>query len=173
MRLARKLSLPTGGSNMLNARAVMMSAALFLGVGAAPASPNTLSQECKVGSVAVTSSDVYSSTSSTAFLEVPDGAVTFNQRRSGCVVVDFAAVARAGNNGSGQALEIEAWLDGVPMFPGRIQLAGNDNGFAQSHAATWHGSVTAGSHTVQMRYRTSFSGKLVELFNRSTKVAHK
>ena len=158
---------------MLNVRAVMMSAALFLGFGVPQASPNSLSQDCKASSVAVTSSDVYASTSSTAFVDVPDGAVTFNQRRSGCIVVDFVAMARAGSNGSGQGLIIHALLDGVEMFPGQIQFAGNDNGFAAEHAATWHGNVTAGSHTVKMTYRTSVTGKLVEFFTRSTKVAHK
>jgi hypothetical protein len=162
---------------MLKVREVALPALLIAiaVVGAANASQDgttsngshVVSQDCKVGAIATTSSDLDSKTNSTGWTDLDAGAVTFNQQRTGCIVVNFTAVA----SGGAGVLLVQALLDGVTMFPNEIQLS--DNRFAQSYAASWTGSADAGSHTVQIQFRTGVNGQFVEIFTHTTEVAHK
>src|SRR5437588_10897854 len=175
---------------MLKIHKATLSTALFLvaaSIGTAQAGPNdglashkpsagtAVSQDCVTRKVAVTSSDVTgNSTSSSSYVNVPDGAVTFNEGRDGCIVVDFTGYSFAPNSGSTVGLVfVQALLDGVAMFPGEIQFSANDNTYAQSHAASWTASALAGSHTVQMQFRSFTSGQSVFMHRHTTEVVHR
>ena len=82
----------------------------------------------------------------------------------------YTPIARRRN---AQYLVGHTLLDGSPMFPGEIQFSANDVTFAQSHAASWTGSVLAGSHTVQMQFRTETSGQSVFMHRHTTEVVHR
>ena len=101
---------------------------------------------CKTPKLDFTSSDASIFTSSQTYVDVSEGSVTFNQARTGCILVRFDAVTRV----QGSTVEfVTALLDGTQMFPGEMPFDGDDEQVPQSRATSWVATnVSAGSHTV-------------------------
>ena len=143
------------------------------GMPAATRQPHVaaISASCSSTKVDYTASNNGGSfTTSESFVDIPEGSVTFAQRRTGCILVKFDGMGFAG----GTALEfVAALLDGTEMFPGDIQFTGGDSTWASSHAASWVATnVAAGTHTVQMEFRSK-DGQNVYIIYHTTAVSHK
>ncbi|MFL6688923.1 MAG: hypothetical protein ACJ8IR_01875 [Alphaproteobacteria bacterium] len=90
---------------------------------------------CKTTKTDYTSSDGSIFTSSTTYVDVSEGSVTFNQARMGCILVRFDAVSLV--QGSGGVEFVTALLDGAQMFPGEMAFDGDNEQVPQSRAASW------------------------------------
>jgi len=115
--------------------------------------PTVISGDCKFKRTAYVESDSENFTTATTYINVSDGAVSFNQggRTTGCIAVHFEA--QSAGLGS-EILFVRALLDGSPMFPTDINFAAFDAA-TSAHGFTWEGSAAPGSHTVQIQYRSS------------------
>ncbi len=153
---------------MRNLHKLVVPAALLLAASLVPAQaaelgdslsgqglhePTAITGDCKFKKTAYTESDAESFTSATTYINVSDGAVSFNQggRSAGCIAVHFEAQS-AGT--SSEILLVRALLDGTPMFPPEIDFSGHDV-VAVTHSFTWEGTASPGNHTVQMQFRSS------------------
>lgn len=120
-----------------------------------------------------------SSTTSTSFVNLGEGAVTFQQGLgNGCAIVNFSSMAFAASGGSA-LLYVRALLDGATVaIPFETQFTGDDDEdgdgrWARSHSYTFiFPRVAPGLHTVQMQFR-SFDGGSVTLHRHTTVVQHR
>jgi hypothetical protein len=117
-------------------------------------------------------------TSSTNFVNVPNGGVIFTQGGigNGCVIVTFTAETFAR---FGRLLQIRAQLDSATTAaPGIVQLSGDDDedgdgAWSRSHAFAFiFPSVAPGSHTVRMQFRSAFSNEPVFIHKHTVVVQH-
>src|SRR4051812_43803881 len=98
-------------------------------------------------------------------------AASFNQARTGCILVRFDAVSLV--QGSGGVEFVTALLDGTQMFPGEMAFDGDNEQVPQSRATSWVATnVSAGSHSVQIQYR-SFNGQTVIMSFHTTAIWHR
>jgi len=142
---------------------------------------STFISQCVAKNRAFKTSDrLADSTSFEGFVDVPDGDVAFTisgTSKQNCVVVTFSAYTFATDHPDipADAMTVVPFLDGVPMDPGEVIFSGDDDqdddgSWARSQSYTWAvGKVAAGSHVVQMRFR-SLNGGEVFMHKRSTVV---
>jgi hypothetical protein len=119
------------------------------------------------------------STTSTAFVDIPDMTVAFTIGGSGqknCVKVEFSAFTFAALN---RLLYVRALLDGATVAsPSEVQFSGDDDedadgNWARSHAFNFEfKDIPAGPHTIKIQFR-SFDGGTVFVHRRSVFVHHK
>jgi hypothetical protein len=155
--------------------------------GRAPAGPQAAAPQAVVfgGCTDVTKVNYKSddslnkSTSSTNFVNLPNGSVSFTQggTGSGCVIVTFAAEAFARVS---RILQIRARLDNSSVAaPGIVQLSGDDDedgdgDWARAHAFTFiFPSVAPGAHTVRMQFRSVFFSEPVTIHKHTVVVQHR
>jgi len=155
---------------MRNLSSLIAPAALLLAALAVPAHATVISGDCKFKKTAYVESDSENASQATTYINVSDGAVSFNQggRTAACIGVHFEA--QSAGTGSASLL-VRALLDGTPMFPPEIYFAGHDIVTA-AHGFSWYGTVAPGSHTVQIQYRSSESGTYVFIEPHLTTVQH-
>jgi hypothetical protein len=136
--------------------------------------------ECNAQRVSFTASTLTNSaTTSTSFVDVPEGSVSFTQHgtSSDCVVVYFTAQSFA--PASRGLLMVRAVLDGgTVLSPGQQQFSGDDDEdfdgrWARSHAFSWAvNNVAPGAHKIQIQFR-SFYGDKVFVHQHTTTVHHR
>ncbi|HLY05815.1 MAG TPA: hypothetical protein VKR31_08720 [Rhizomicrobium sp.] len=149
---------------------IAMAFGTLLLMAALPDTAWAVSPSCASSAVDVTSSDQQGDyTTSQTFVDIPEGAVRFNQPTTGCIIVKFDGYSYA----PGEGEMVAAFLDGTEIWPDDIVLASGDENAANSHAASWFATnVPAGVHTVQMEYR-SYDGAYVYMHRHTTAVWHK
>jgi hypothetical protein len=99
------------------------------------------------------------STNSTGFVDVARSFRSFSVggTKPSCVIVRFSAQAFA--NGLGEAMIVQALLDGKVSIEGPILFVADSDFFAGAHAYTFlFPSVSPGQHSVRMEYRSLNSG---------------
>ena len=136
-----------------------------------PHEPTVVTGDCKFKKTAYVESDSENATLSATYINVSDGAVSFEQggRSTGCIEVHFEA--QSAGTGS-EILYVRALLDGTAMFPAEISFAGNDV-VAAAHGFTWEGAAAPGSHTVQIQFRSSDGKAYVFIEPHVTTVQHR
>lgn len=103
--------------------------------------------------VALKASSLFHSTSSTTYVNIPEGSVGFKQGQRGCVIVIFSGVS---GNATGLFF-VQAVIGGVVGLPANNRWSGNDNiggVFLRMRSGTYvFPNVPPGRHRVQMQYR--------------------
>jgi len=112
-------------------------------------------------------------TGSNSYIDINETKVTFKQggTRAGCVIVTFAAEARAD---TGVAMVVQAVLDGVPCTPADVAFVPNSAAPASSAVRSMTFvclEVEPGNHAVQMQYHLS-GGGTIEVGARTTAVQY-
>ena len=114
-------------------------------------------------------------TNSTSFTNVGDaGAITFIQKRVGCVAGTF--FANVGNNTANDNVHLQVLLDGTacsPVNTGDYVFANSGTDFS-SHAVGFFcgGAVPLGSHTVQVQWAAGVGGQ-AQMFQHTLEVTHR
>jgi hypothetical protein len=119
----------------------------------------------------------FNTTNSTSFVDLPGASVRFTVGRGAkCVSVLFTSMAFASRDD--EVVFVRALLDGtVVAEPSETQFSGDDDedrdvAAARSHAMNFlFAPVAAGSHTVQMQFRSAF-GDMVTIHRGSTIVLY-
>lgn len=117
------------------------------------------------------------STSSSAFSNVPNTAVSFTQGTAGCAQVIFAAESFA--PGGGRLMGLRVVLDGATVAsPGPVLFSGDDDENNNGHWARSRSfmfsfsNVAAGAHTITVQYRSYTAGSPVFIGRHSVAVWH-
>ncbi|MGH6878517.1 MAG: hypothetical protein ACREHV_14240 [Rhizomicrobium sp.] len=138
-----------------------------------PASVTTGSCTIKKTEYALAANSEDQSTSTT-FVNLGDaGAITFNQKKTGCVAGTF--FANAGNTSTGtDHVRLQVLLDNVSCTPlgGGYRFANTGTDFSSHAAAFFCGaSVATGRRTIQVQYSSEL-GANVQIFQRTLEVTH-
>jgi hypothetical protein len=153
-----------------------LTAFVSLSITAAQADEATLS----TGSCVIKKTEIASSvfdneqTTSSTFVNVGEGgAITFTQRKAGCVAGTF--FANAGNTTSGDNVHMQILMDGSacsPLNSGDYVFANADVDMSSHSVAFFCGAtVPAGSHTVQVQWSVGIGGQ-AEMFQHTLQVTH-
>ena len=133
----------------------------------------TLSGSCKVPRTEIITTDKEFDGNATDWADIPDAAVNFVSKRSGCVVITFSGVAYSDN----EELYVQMVLDGTSPcspaygFEAASAFAAPTATF-NAHSATYFcNDVTPGAHSVQAQYTTP-AGGLVTLYSHTLAVDH-
>jgi hypothetical protein len=120
---------------------------------------------CNTPRLSFASSDnIFASTTSTTFVDVPDMVVRFTipGNTATCIVVPYTATVWTGKD---ELIYIRAQLDGaVTGFPAEVQFEGDsdedgDGKWARAHAFSFvFPKVTPGAHTLRIQWRSFFGG---------------
>ena len=174
-----------GAAAMLTALIPMTASAQRAGVAddggkSAAATRAVVKGRCGVLNVDYAASDLmFSTTSSTTYVNVPDTQITFVQSKPGCVVVHYSAFVFASNAGAA-LMYVRPLLDGaVTAVPAETQFAGdddedNDGRWARSHAMNFvFPNVPAGIHRLTMQWRSLVAGQTIFTHRRTTLVHHR
>ena len=146
---------------------------------ARPAAPVT--GTCKTTKTDFAATDLtFSSTTSTAFVNIPEASVSFQQGGASpsCAIVMYSAEVFAAAD-STALMYVRALLDGVTAAtPAQTQFSGDDDEdgdgrWARSHAMNFvFPSVSPGGHTITMQFRSS-DGGAVFTHQHTTLVEHR
>lgn len=117
------------------------------------------------------------STTSSNFVPVPNATVSFTQGAKGCVIATFSAESWV--PGGNRLMLMEALLDGSTVgAPGSVQFSGDDDENSNQHWARSHSftfafnNVSAGAHSLAIKYRSFQGGARVYLGKHSLVVTH-
>lgn len=118
---------------------------------------------CTAKRVSYATSFVNFSTTSTAFVDLPNSFVTIfiGGASNVCIIVDYAA--QAFGFGANTLMFAQSVRDGVEVgAPGEYQFVGGDAApFSNSHSNQWvYPSVTPGFHTFKMQIRSNAGGSV-------------
>ena len=132
---------------------------------------------CVLSKVGFRTETTQVSTTSTGFGNIPDTFVTFTQSAAGCVIVRYTAETHSPSN---TGIDVRARLDGaINGSPGAVFWTtdhdeDNDGRGFRVYAFDFvFPNVAAGSHTVQMQWRTIISGVPGWMFFRTLTVQHR
>jgi hypothetical protein len=162
------------------AAALMASAGFLIPTTEAAADELQFAPPATAGSCAIKKTEYATSTSeeqssSKTFVNLVDaGAVTFTERKTGCVAGAF--FANAGNASAGDHVMLQVLLDGIACTPltgsPGYFFANSDVDFSSHAAAFFCGAnVAPGTHKIQVQYASNNGGN-VEIFQRTLEVAH-
>ena len=133
---------------------------------------DSVARTCRTEKSSVTTSTLSTSTNSKNFIDVQEGAVSFNIAGTNrtCIIVEFHAQASAGLN---EGIFVRAVLDGSTVGqPAEVRLtAGNPLAIAHSFPFVFPG-VLPGPHTIQVQLK-SFNGTTVSVYLHATIVHHR
>jgi hypothetical protein len=122
---------------------------------------------------------MFSTTSSTTYVNIPDTQITFVQSKPGCVIVHYSAFVYAASAGAA-LMYVRPLLDNaVTAVPAETQFAGdddedNDGRWARSHAMNFvFPNVPAGAHRLTMQWRSNVAGQTISTHRRTTLVHHR
>ena len=122
---------------------------------------------CSAPRIVYATSDISTSTTSTAFVNVPNMAVNFTipGTTRTCLKVAYSATVWTGID---QLIYVRAVLDGgIVAEPSNVQFEGDsdeegDGKWARAHAFNFFfKNVTPGAHTVSIQWRSFFGGTVV------------
>lgn len=135
------------------------------------ASP-AVAASCKNRVEETIASDAYDQTTSTTWVNLTDGLISYSTRRAGCALVTLSGASSAG----GDFLLVQALLDGTTVCApsGNInsQIFASGSTEDEAHSMTYLcTNVAAGSHTLQMQYE-SYAGGSVTFSGHTLVVAH-
>jgi hypothetical protein len=120
----------------------------------------------------VAQSGVSQTTSSTAFVDVVGSSITFTTKATKCVLVDFSG--QVFSPGASGLMFVQAVLDGSASVDGAIQFQSESNSLSNAHAYNFiFPSVSIGTHTVKMQYRTNNAANAVTINDFDMVVNHK
>jgi len=115
-----------------------------------------------------------SSTSSEAFVNVPETTVSFNLGSASCVIVRFSAMTQAG---AGNHVAVRAFLDNAAAaIPPQVLYSGDDSG-APDGAARARAyefvfpNVASGSHILRMQFKSG-NGTVVKVHRHTTVIQY-
>jgi hypothetical protein len=116
-------------------------------------------------------SDASDQTSSTVWVNLTDGLVSFTSTRVGCVIATLSGTASANN----EIMFVRAVLDGTTTCaPSSLnsQIFVGDEYIGTTHSMTWLcASVAVGAHALQMQYESYF-GDAVTFSGHTLTVMH-
>ena len=146
--------------------AVWLSASLIAVVQASAAAA---SGDCRVKKVAFVASDTTQALTTTSYVDVVDGAVSFHQggKRPGCIIVRADIQATQGSE-----FRIRAIIGRVIMFPGEATFSNQGTGVS-TRSFTWEVSdLVPRDYTVQIEAANTGNTLAVDLFARVITIQH-
>jgi hypothetical protein len=138
--------------------------------------PQAVGTNCAISKASFRTETSKISTSSTGFSNIPNTFVTFTQSATGCVIVRYSAESFSHFNAG---TDVRAVLEsGTVAAPGTVFWTmdhdedGDARGFSAYAFDFVFPSVSPGSHTVRMQWRSTIAGVAAWQFFRTLTVQH-